>query len=168
MRLFILRFIMIIFIGVISTAFMDLLSIPLYYVSGIPVEWKTVGLLVITLLDAINILEHTPSSDFDNAVGWITHYITGIFYAGLYIEIYHRLLKKPIFSIHVFYFTLLLLLIPFCLIAPLEGYAPFYIGSDQIAEQLSYTFLLHLFYSFGLIFTTYLVHQLNLRKHLEL
>lgn len=168
MNIYLLRAEMILIIGVISTIFMDLFSILLYYTANIPVEWNDVGLLSINVLQSLHLFPDSFPAYYTYVIGWITHYVTGIIYAGLYFEIFHRLLKKPIFSIHVFYFTLLLTIIPFCVIAPLEGYSVFYIGADDIGKKLSYALLLHLFYSFGLILTTYLVHKLNIKRHLNL
>lgn len=162
MNIRILRLEMILLIGIISTGFMDLFSLLLYFVANtLPVEWSEIGKLF------INTYNHLPwetihmSYAHANEIGWVIHYITGIAYAGIYFIIFHRILKYPIFSYHVFYFPMLLVVIPFTIIAPMEGYPIFFYGVENNSSKISYTILEHMYYTFGLIVTTYFLNMWN-------
>lgn len=171
MKVILLRAWMILFIGCLATIFMDAFSILLFYVSGVEVEWSDLGALFASLIQGhLTLSSHLDASSVPlaNLYGWIIHYATGIAYAGLYFEIFHKFLKKPIFCIHVFYFPMLLSIIPFCVIAPLEGFNPFYIGSSNIMFHISYTLIAHLFYTFGLILATFIVDYWNKTRSLKL
>jgi hypothetical protein len=152
-------FIKIFVFGCLACAIMDLWGLVLFFVYKVPLEWHFIGRLVGHIFKGdffISDLKKASPVPYENTIGWIAHYATGVFYSFCYLFFTYRVLnKKPnIFSsILVSWFFMF---VPFCIYQPLVGMGYFCNLSPHQLYYIMITISIHTSFGIGLYIAYYL------------
>lgn len=149
-------------IGVVATIAMDLWNLVLWVTLGISLDWGILGRWIghtlqgDFMLYGVNAASPIP---YENVLGWIGHYVTGIMYAFTYlffaVFIMHHSPSLPIALAVAWFFMLM----PFCLYQPAIGLGYFAMAAEAPNYVRLVTVSMHTFFGCGLYVGYLITHR---------
>ncbi|MDG2348514.1 MAG: DUF2938 family protein [Gammaproteobacteria bacterium] len=142
-----------IIIGFFATMFMDLWTLFLFFITGHPIDWGIIGKVVGYLFQGDLILPDMSqyhALEYQNAIGWMTHYTVGFIYAIAFELIVLHGLRYKVSLLKTLLFAWILMFFPFCVLSPLFSHGFFFMDSVSPLHNILYTISCHTMFGIGL------------------
>jgi hypothetical protein len=160
-----LPFTYILFIGICSTLFMDMMSLISHQLFKINAfNYALLGRWVLYWQQkkfTHNNIQQSPPQKYEASIGWFFHYLIGILWTYLYFILSH-FLHYTITLWNTIIFSIITTFIPFLIIQPALGFGMFAQKTPNPFKSMRNSMLAHLYFGLGLYLFFFITQNLIL------